>query len=123
VVTSYRCRGAHVDSTGQSPSKTPALLVEQGAPITLRFGANEAPAEVEARLYFAPGVAGSWMRWPEELPTGHEPVDRIKLEEGVEVRVPLYARGDLAPGAYSLVVRAAWEKEREVWYAIGFTAR
>jgi hypothetical protein len=123
VVTSYRCRGAHVDSTGQSPSTTPALHVEPGASLSLRFAPDQAPDEVEVRLYSSAGVAGSWMRWPEELPTGHTPVDQFVPEPGVEVRYPLYARGDVPPGAYSLVVRAAWEDEVEVWYAISFVTR
>jgi hypothetical protein len=116
VVTSYQCRNAHIDSTGQSPSKSPTLAVDQGSPIDLHFAVDRRPTEVEVRLYPSAGVSASFARWPEELPTEHEPIDQLLPEPSSDVRYPVHA----PPGEYSLVVRAAWGEEVDVFYAISF---
>jgi hypothetical protein len=119
VVTSILCDGAHIDSTGQSPSRTPTLTVSQDSPLTLHFSAQQPPDEIEVRIYAGAGAAASFFRWPEELPTGLEPVGQLHLEPGREVRLPL----QLGPGEYSLVVRAGWGEETDVFYALGFSVR
>jgi hypothetical protein len=116
VVTSFECDSAHVDSTGRSPSKTPTLVVDRGALLGLHFAANHKPDEIELRLYPAAGVSASFMRWPEELPTEHNPIDLWQPEPDADLDYVVQAE----PGEYSLVVRASWEGEASVFYAISF---
>jgi hypothetical protein len=119
VATSLQCRSAYIDSTGQSPSAMPSLTVERGSSLGLRFTVKHRPTKVEVRLYPSAGVSGSFLKWPEELPTGREPIEQLQPDPGSEVRVPL----QVPPGTYTLVVRARWEGEIDVFYAISFLLR
>jgi len=92
------------------------MIVGRGAPIDLRFTVDHPPDEIELRLYPSAGAAASFMRWPEELPTGLAFIDQSRPESGIDVR---YA-ADIPPGAYSLVVRASWGEDVSVFYAISF---
>ena len=49
VVTSYRCEGLYVDSTGRQPSRTPDLVVANGTPLRFWLGAERQPVEEEER--------------------------------------------------------------------------
>jgi len=116
VVTSYLCHNACIDSTGQSPSKSPALVIHRGMPIHLRLTAEQPPVAVDVRLYPGAGVSASFLRWPEELPAHMELVDRFQPEPGVSFQyLP-----QVSPGEYSLVVKATWEGDVDVFYAISF---
>jgi hypothetical protein len=119
VVTSFDCGSAHVDSTGRAPAKTPTLVVDQGAPLKLYFAVDRPPDGIELRLYSASGVSASFMRWPEELPTGHSSIDRWQPgpDAGLDYVV------EAGPGEYSLVVRATWEGAASVFYAISFVTQ
>jgi hypothetical protein len=119
VVTSFECGSAHVDSTGQSSSKTPTLVVDRGARLELHFSADRKPDEIELRLYPAAGVSASFMRWPEDLPTGQTPIDLWLPEPDADLDYVVRA----GPGEYSLVVRASWEGEANVFYAISFVTQ
>jgi hypothetical protein len=116
VATSYLCGTAAIDSTGQSPSLSPAWVVSQGTPLHLRFGVDQRPAAVDVRLYPQAGVSASFLRWPEELPTQLTPVERYRLDPGADLEVLPGAQ----PGEYSLVVRATWEESVDVFYAVSF---
>jgi hypothetical protein len=124
AVTSYRCHTLHVDSTGWTAPPTPTLTLAQGAPIDVRFAAGLPPSEVELRLYPVPGAAGSFGRWPDELPTGHEPVDVFLPTPGAELRYSVADRrlGALS-GVYSLVVRATWQEEVSFFYTISLNVK
>lgn len=114
VVTSYSCRGTHVDSTGQSPGDPPSFTVPAGEPIRLHLAAPSSPQAVEVRLYPGAGVSASFFRWPEELPTGISPLEHYQPGPASDFQIVPQA----PPGAYSLVVRAAWDKDVEVFYAL-----
>jgi hypothetical protein len=74
------------------------------------------PTAVEVRLYPEPGLSASFFRWPEELPTQVDPVDRFQPEPSTDFQyVP-----SASPGAYSLVVRVTWEEDIDVFYALSF---
>jgi hypothetical protein len=75
---------------------------------------DEQPTAIEARLYPEAGLSASFMRWPEELPTGVEPVAEFQPEPGARFEVPPH----VPPGPHSLVVRVAWGEEIEVFYAL-----
>jgi hypothetical protein len=113
VVTSYRCRDAWIDSTGQSP--TLSAIDEPGAPIVFDLPTEQPPRSIEVRRYPGAGVAASFQRWPEELPSGVEPLERFVPDPGPSFKVLLPAE----PGEYSLVMRIEWPQEVEVFYALG----
>ena len=119
VVTSYRCRSAWIDSTGQSPARSPTLIVGRGSPIALRLTAEEQPLAIELRLYPGAGVAASFLRWPEELPSQVEPVDRLQPEPSAD----LSYRTQAESGEYTLVCRVTWEGDVDVFYAISFVVK
>ncbi|MDA1347361.1 MAG: LppX_LprAFG lipoprotein [Chloroflexi bacterium] len=114
VVTSYQCFDAFIDSTGQGPPAEPTFSASAGEAIELSFSTGEAPSTVELRLYPSPGVSGSFMKWPEDLPGGPEPVESAILEPDLAVSHAF----DSGPGDYSLVVRATWDGPVEVFYAV-----
>ena len=116
VATSYQCRNAHIDSTGQSDASADWSVL-LGASIDFQFDVEQGPTEVEARLYPGVGVSASFMRWPEELPTNVEAVDVWRFEPGAPVEILPQAPA----GPYSLVVRAAWGEDVEVYYALSLT--
>ena len=115
VVTCYQCGSMHVDSTGQSPGVA-SLSVLAEAPLRLDFEADVLPDSVAARVYAGAGVSASFFSWPEELPGGAAPVavfDQI-TGQSLEMEFPLPA------GEYSMVIRAAWDGDIEVFYAFSF---
>ena len=113
--TSYQCAGAHVDSTGQSPGSVPSS-VPLNSPLRLRFGEEAPPESVEVRIYPGSGASASFFMWPEELPTGAEPIARFEPVAGPDYEiVPQIPRGE-----YSMVIRAIWAGGAEVFYALGF---
>ena len=115
VVTSYQCESVHVDSTGQSPGPA-SLSVPADAPLQLHFGADLPPDSVAARVYAEPDVSALFFRWPEELPGGAGPVavfDEI-TGQSLEIQSPL------PKGEYSVVIRATWDGDIEVFYAFSF---
>jgi hypothetical protein len=115
VVTSYQCGGAHIDSTGQSPGP-PAVSIPRSVPLQLEFAAEKQPEGVEARIYVGPGVSASFFRWPEELPGGTEPVAVFDEITGQAVNLePQFPAGE-----YSLVIRAVWGGDIEVFYGFSF---
>jgi heat shock protein HslJ len=114
VVTSYGCRGTHVDSTGQSPEDPPSFSVPAGEPLYLHLAAPQPPQLVEARLYPGAGVSASFFRWPEELPTGIAPLEQYQPGPISDFQIVPQS----PPGAYSLVVRAAWTEDIDVFYAL-----
>ncbi len=114
IATSYQCGGAHVDSTGQTPRSS--ISVPVNAPLWLRSGAGTQPQEVEARIYPGAAVSASFFRWPEDLPTGVEPVVQIEQVIGPDFEI----RPELSRGDYSMVVRAIWAEGAEVFYAFNF---
>ena len=117
VVTSYQCMALHVDSTGQSPSRSSSLLVSRGVPLSFRLGSELQPITLDIRLYPGAGVSGYFFMWPEELPPAIAPVDRLQPAPSPTFQyVP-----QQPPGEYSLVVRATWEGPIDVFYAIGLT--
>ena len=116
MVTCYSCGSATIDSTGRSPSRSPALTIEQGTPVHLRLGAEQRLAEIDVRLYPGAGAYASFMRWPEELPTVVEPVDTLQPQAGTRFETLPTALS----GAYSLVVKVTWEGGIEVFYATSF---
>ncbi len=116
VATCYRCRGAAIDSTGQSPSKSPTF-VDQGTSIYFRLAVEETPTAIDVRLYPETGASVTFLRWPEELPIDVKPVDRFQPQPGASFRyLP-----KVSPGEYSLVVKVTWEERVEVFYAINLT--
>jgi heat shock protein HslJ len=116
VVTSYQCGSAHVDSTGQSPGSLTAP-VPVSTPLRLRFGAEVQPESVEVRIYPGTGVSASFFRWPEDLPTGVEPVAQFEQVAG-----PLFQIAtQIPPGEYSVVIRAMWQGGVEAFFALGFS--
>jgi heat shock protein HslJ len=114
VVTSYRCQELHVDSTGNSPASTPSLAIPAGEPLRFYLGAQEPPQSVEVRLYPQAGLSASFFRWPEELPTGVEPVEQ--LQPGPTASFQYLPQ--VPPGDYSVVVRATWDQNVELFYAL-----
>jgi hypothetical protein len=69
---------------------------------------------VEARLYPGAGASASFFRWPEDLPTGLAPLEQYQIAPAASFQfVP-----QEEPGVYSLVVRAAWGEDIEVFYAL-----
>lgn len=112
VATCYRCRGATIDSTGQS--RSPTLTVDRDTPIYVRLAVEQRPMAIDVRLYPAAGVSATFLRWPEELPTRVEPVDRFQPE----LSTTFQYLPQVSSGAYSLVVKVAWEEDVEVFYAI-----
>ncbi len=116
VVTSYQCREISIDSTGRSPSASPTLTVLQDTPLDMAWDTPQLPTAVEARLYRGGGLSASFMRWPEELPTGAEIVDRLQPQAGL----PASYVPRVEPGVYSLVVRATWKDNLDVFYAVSF---
>jgi hypothetical protein len=116
VATSYRCHSATIDSTGQYPSRSPELVVHRNTPITVQLSVEQQPSAIDVRLYPGAGVSASFLRWPEELPTQVEAVDRAKPE--IDVRFQYLPQA--LPGPYSLVVKVTWGEAVEVYYAISF---
>jgi heat shock protein HslJ len=114
VVTSYQCPNAHVDSTGKSPAASPSLTLPAGEPLNLHLAAPQPPKTVDVRLYPGGGVSASFFRWPEELPTGIAPLEQYQPGPAASFQILPQA----PPGVYSLVVRAAWEEDIEVFYAL-----
>ena len=113
VVTSYQCGTLFVDSTGRAPSESVAVIVPGEAAMEIRLEAEEPPTAVELRLYAGAGVYGSFMRWPELLPGGVEPL--AKLSPAPSLRLKLVPRQPA--GEYSLVVKATWEGPAVFFYA------
>ena len=116
AVTSYQCGDAHVDSTGQSPGSMP-VPVPANSSLRLRFGAEMQPERVEARIYPGAGVSAYFFRWPEDLPTGVEPVAKFERLADPEYEIA----PKIPTGAYSMVIRATWQGDAEVFYALGFS--
>lgn len=114
VVTSYRCHSATIDATGQSPLRSPELVVRRGTPITLQLGVEQQPSEIDVRLYPEAGISASFLRWPEELPTQVKAVDRSQPEPATRFQYLAHS----VPGPYSLVVQVTWGEGVEVFYAI-----
>jgi hypothetical protein len=114
VATSYRCHSATIDATGQSPLKSPELVVRRGTPITLQLSAEQKPTAIDVRLYPGAGISASFLRWPEELPTRIEAADRFQPEPAT--RFQYLAQS--VPGPYSLVVQVSWGEAVEVYYAV-----
>ena len=114
AVTSYQCLSTFVDSTGQSPEAEPTFTASAGEAIELTFGVDEPPTALELRLYPEPGVSGSFGRWPEDLPSGPQPIESADVETGSGVSHSF----ESGPGDYSLVIRATWEGPVEVFYAV-----
>jgi heat shock protein HslJ len=119
VVTSYRCENATIDSTSQVPASPPTLALNEGELLGLRLGTEVAPDELALRLYPEAGIAASFFRWPEELPLDVEPVDQVDLEPALAFEY----RPKVPAGAYSLVIRASWGEEVDVFYALSFEMR
>jgi len=117
AVTAYECRGLSVDSTGQSPPQAAAFTISQGTALRLGPGTAQPPSAIEVRLYPGGGIAATFMRWPEELPGGTEPVDRAELE----IANPVAYTPHAAPGTYSLVVRIRWPEGIDVFYAVSLS--
>ena len=116
VATSYRCLSLYVDSTGRSPSRSPSLVAPSGVLVHFRLDAAPRPVAVDVRLYAGAGISASFLRWPEELPTGVEPVDSLQPTPSLTFQyLP-----DQPPGEYSLVVKAVWDGPVDVFYAISF---
>jgi heat shock protein HslJ len=115
VVTSYQCGSVHVDSTGQSPGPA-SLSVPVDAPLQLHFGADLPPESVAARVYAELDVSASFFRWPEELPGGTGPVAVFDEIAGQSLEI----QSSLPKGEYSVVVRATWDGDIEVFYAFSF---
>ena len=78
VITSYRCGGAHIDSTGVSPSRTPRFVIPVVVPLEVRLDSDQNPISVDVRPYSGAGMAGSFFMWPEELPGGTVTVDKFE---------------------------------------------
>ncbi len=112
AVTSYQCGSAHVDFTSQSPRALTGH-VPAGSPLELRFGAERPPESVEVRIYPGTGVSASFFMWPEDLPTGAEPVARFEQVPGLDSDFA----PQVPPGEYTVVIRALWEGGVEVFYA------
>ncbi len=119
TVTSYRCEVLSVDSTGRSPAATSSLVVPRDLALDLRLTAREQPLAVEIRLYAAAGVYGSFLRWPEDLQSGEEPVDAFEPLASTFYGFQFLPLAP--PGGYSLVVRVAWEGPVVVFFAISLT--
>jgi hypothetical protein len=116
VITSYRCGGTHIDSTGVSPSQTPGFVIPEGVPLEVRLDSDQNPISVDVRLYSGARMAGSFFMWPEELPGGAKPVDIFEPAPSSRFQyLP-----PVPPGEYSLVVRATWEGAIDVFYAVSF---
>jgi hypothetical protein len=65
----------------------------------LLFDAPSTPTSIEARLYAVTGIAGSFLRWPEELPPGATPAERAVLDAALTTSyAPPRARGHLYRG-------------------------
>lgn len=116
VATSYRCHGATIDSTGQSPARSPDLAFQRGAPIRLQLAVEDRPTAIDVRLYPGAGVSASFLRWPEELPTRIEAVGRSQPEPSTRFEYLPQA----PPGPYSLVVKVTWREDVEAFFAISF---
>jgi hypothetical protein len=116
VVTSYRCEEATIDSTGQSPADPPDVRLSAGEGLAFRLGTTMPPDRLELRIYPGAGIAASFFRWPEELPLEIEPVEQMELEPALGFE---YQPETLA-GAYSLVIRATWGEDIDVFYALSF---
>jgi len=115
VVTSYQCGSAHVDSTGQSPGSS-SVPVPVDTPLRLRFGVETQPESVEVRIYPGASVSASFFMWPEDLPTGVEPVARFERLASPEFEI----LPGIPKGEYSMVIRAVWEGDIEVFCALNF---
>ena len=116
MITSYACGGAHIDSTGISPSRSPGLVIPKGVPLEAHLDVDQDPVTVDVRLYAGAGISGYFFKWPEELPGGSGPVDKFEPAQSSSFQyLPV-----VSPGEYSLVVRATWEGPIDVFYAISF---
>lgn len=114
AITSYECPGVHVDSTGRNLSGSPSLIVPRGAPLRFHLEAQDPPAAVDVRLYPGSGISASFFRWPEQLPTAVEPVDRFQPAPSPTFEyLP-----EAPPGEYSAVVRITWEGPIDFFYAV-----
>ena len=115
VVTAYQCGSVHVDSTGQSPGLA-SLSVPADASLQLHFGVDMSPDSVTARVYAEPDVSALFFRWPEELPGGAGPVAVFDDVAGQSLEM----ESPLPTGEYTMVIRADWDGEIEVFYAFSF---
>ncbi len=118
ALNSYRCAGLYVDSTGRYPPADSPLVILPGEPLKLRVdnAAGEVPSEVEIRLYSGAGVTGAFLRWPEDYLVGVRPVDSATPSPTPSIAYFPQA----PPGAYSLVIRVAWEGPIHVFYSSSF---
>ena len=114
VVTSYQCHNAHVDSTGKSPPSSPSFTIPAGEPLSFHLAAPQPPQTVDVRLYPGAGVSASFFRWPEDLPTKIEPLEQTQPGPASDFQVLSQAPA----GIYSLVIRATWDEDVEVFYAL-----
>ena len=114
VVTSYQCMSNHVDSTGQYSSPSASSILPADSPLYLRLAAEKQPMTLDVRLYRGARVSGSFLKWPEELPAGEEPVETLRPAPS---RVFQFSP-EATSGEYTLVVRATWDGPIEVFYAM-----
>ena len=119
VVTSYRCGSGYIDSTGLSPTRAPSLVLSKGESIDFKLLASNQPTDVELRLYSEAGISGWFLMWPEERPTKREAVDRFQPTSSQTFQY----RPQVPAGEYSLVIRAFWEKDIDVYYALSFEVK
>jgi hypothetical protein len=116
VVTSYQCVSSYVDSTGRDALPSASSILPVDSPLNLRLAVETQPTAVDVRLYPGAKVSGSFLKWPEELPSGIEPVDSLRPTPSLAFQyLP-----QQPPGGYSLVVNAEWDGPIVVFYAIGF---
>ena len=122
TVTSYQCGGAHIDSTGRSPSSTPTLIIHAGVPILFSLDADIEPLKVELRVYPRAGVSGYFFQWPEDLPRGavDAGLEALDTFRPTPPTLTFEYHSEVPPGEYSLVARAVWERRIDVFYAISF---
>ena len=117
LVTSYQCLTRYVDSTSHYPPESPSLVLASGALLSFQLISAQQPVTLDMRLYSGARHYGYFLRWPEEFPTGVQPLDAIQPEPSTAFEyLP-----QQPPGDYSLVIRAVWDGPRDIFYAISFT--
>ena len=114
VVTSYQCQDTYIDSTGMGPDDGFTLTMPHDSQINLHFNTDLVPdpTTVEMRLYPMTGLYASFLAWPED-----DYVERLSTGLTHEVSHTF----GWGPGDYTLVIRATWEPDVEVFYAINLT--
>ncbi len=118
ITTSFRCQGTHIDFTGMGPDDGFTFTMPHDSQINLHFNTDIIPNPdwVEMRLYPVTGLYASFLTWPEDLPEGGtDPVESLGTGSDFS---HTFAWG---PGEYTLVIRATWGTDVEVFYAINLT--